>query len=200
MLAAVKCQRGLGLVELLIAVTVLGIIAAIATPSFSDMLNRRRVQAVATSISTDLAYLRTEQSLRPKDLTMYINTSPAARGTSCYAIGILQNLGDCASCWETDPNKVCTRSMPLVRAERLSTSTNVSFTASASKLKFDQLRLTPIPSNFSFDICGASSIDPRPVLRVELNAVGRAKICSPNGSISGYGSCTSGPDIQCPTS
>jgi len=198
-----KRSLGLGLVELIVAVAVLGIIAAVAAPSFSDMLNRRRVQAVATSISTDIAYFRAEQSLRNQELDLLVNLDPVGHATSCYAIGILQNSRTCKACWNADDAAVCTGFGPAalpVKVERLPTNTNVSFAANTDTLKFELPQLTPKPSDFFFDVCGASKINPRPVLRVELNAVGRAKVCSPNSSMSGYGTCTNGSALQCPAS
>ncbi|MDY0745841.1 hypothetical protein SNE35_15075 [Paucibacter sp. R3-3] len=186
----------------MIGIVVLGIIAAVAAPAFTDMLNRRRVQAVATGISTDLAYLRAEQSVRPADLIMWVNGDPVGTQVSCYAIGIKSTTSSCDKCWNT--TGVCDDDKTLVRAERVPASSQVSFRVwspdgAVPNFKFAQPRLVPTINNIFFDVCGSSRSSPRAVLRVELSSLGRASVCSPNGSMSGYGTCTIATEPQCPT-
>lgn len=192
--------QGIGLVEIMVTVVVLGIIAAVAAPSFTDMLNRRRVQAVANSIATDLAYLRTEQSVRPSEIDLQVNGNPTGKQMSCYSMfigGISGNTCDC-----TNMSKVCTGGFvtpavdPLIRVERTAAGTGVTYAALTAgavfngNFKYDSARLSPSPANLYFDVCGSSASSTRPILRVEFNSVGRARVCSPNGSVSGYGQCT----------
>lgn len=53
-------QRGFTLVELLVVVALLAIVAALAAPSFTDQLARRRLEGVSTDLSTDLQFARTQ--------------------------------------------------------------------------------------------------------------------------------------------
>jgi type IV fimbrial biogenesis protein FimT len=53
-------SQGLTLVELLIVLAVAAILAALAAPSFTDQFARRRLEGVATELSTDLQFARTQ--------------------------------------------------------------------------------------------------------------------------------------------
>ncbi|WP_144006833.1 Tfp pilus assembly protein FimT/FimU [Pelomonas sp. KK5] len=199
--------RGLGLVEIMIAVVVLGVIAAVAAPSFTDMVNRRRVKAVAADISTDLAYLRSEAMTRPFQITLWMNQSPQGHGMSCYTIGYQNAGGDCRSCWQDSP---CTEGGEAkeTKTSRLPLSNSVSYVARSQGgpavyegvLSLSSPRAKPNPVNFAVDVCGNPNASPRAVLRVELNELGRPQTCSPNQSMSGYGACLTTDAPSCPSS
>jgi len=206
----VQHVRGIGLVEIMVTVVVLGIIAAVAAPSFTDMLNRRRVEAVANSITTDLAFMRTEQSAHPSEIDLQVNSDPTGKQMSCYAIYVPNSQFTC-DC--TNVAKVCSPKFgsstldPLIRAEQTPASTKVSYAAFSAGavlpagkfFKYDTARLIPSPADMYFDICGSPKSSTRPILRVEFNDAGRARICSPNSSMGGYGSCTAPVAApQCP--
>lgn len=53
-------QTGFTLIELLVVIAVLGIIAAMAAPSFSEMVARRRVEGAVAEMSSDLQYARSQ--------------------------------------------------------------------------------------------------------------------------------------------
>lgn len=53
-------HRGFTLVELLIVLAVTAILATLAAPSFTDQFARRRIEGVATEMSTDLHFARTQ--------------------------------------------------------------------------------------------------------------------------------------------
>lgn len=53
-------QRGFTMIELMVVVLLLGIAASLAAPSFTDQLARRRLEGVATDLSTDMQFARTQ--------------------------------------------------------------------------------------------------------------------------------------------
>lgn len=63
-------KRGFGLIELMVTLVVLAILMAIAAPSFSDLLDRRRVSGLANEISTDIQWVRTEALKRNRLVTL----------------------------------------------------------------------------------------------------------------------------------
>ncbi len=51
---------GFTIIELMIVIAVIAILAAIAVPSFSDTLERKRIQGVAESVKAEFEYARSE--------------------------------------------------------------------------------------------------------------------------------------------
>jgi type IV fimbrial biogenesis protein FimT len=64
------CQKGFGLIELLIGLTLVGILASIAYPGFSGMIEAQRHRDAALQLSHSLRSARTEALLRSQ--TMWV--------------------------------------------------------------------------------------------------------------------------------
>lgn len=75
----VRAQRGLTLVELMIALTVFAIICFAAAPSFSGMLARHRTNNVAMDLANALSLARSEAVKR--------NTSVSVAASGVWATG-----------------------------------------------------------------------------------------------------------------
>ncbi len=63
-------SRGFSLIELLVTIAVAAIIAGLAAPSFSKMINANRVQTVSSGLQADLSYARTEAVKRGSWVTV----------------------------------------------------------------------------------------------------------------------------------
>jgi type IV fimbrial biogenesis protein FimT len=61
-LESLTMQRGRGftLIELLVVMALAAVLAALVAPSFSEQIARRRLEGVATDLSTDLQFARTQ--------------------------------------------------------------------------------------------------------------------------------------------
>jgi type IV fimbrial biogenesis protein FimT len=55
-----RTQRGFTLIELMVVVVLVAVLLVLAAPSFTDQLARRRLEGVATELSTDLQFARTQ--------------------------------------------------------------------------------------------------------------------------------------------
>lgn len=52
--------HGFTLIELLVVIALAGVLAALVAPSFNEQIWRRRLEGVATELSTDLQFARTQ--------------------------------------------------------------------------------------------------------------------------------------------
>ncbi|HEX9390492.1 MAG TPA: GspH/FimT family pseudopilin [Usitatibacteraceae bacterium] len=68
-------QRGFTLMELLLTITVLGILTAVATPSFIDVIKSQKVKNMGTDIQLALVKARSEAVKRNRNVTLSPNTS-----------------------------------------------------------------------------------------------------------------------------
>ncbi len=73
-------QRGFTLTELLIAVVVIGILAALAAPSFNDLIKSQRIKSMASDLNASLTVARSEAIKRNKNVTITPITAGAWQG------------------------------------------------------------------------------------------------------------------------
>lgn len=72
-------QRGFSLVELMVTISVMAILLAVAVPSFRDVIHRSHVSSTSNELLASLAYARTEAVTRGQLVSM----CPSSSGTSC---------------------------------------------------------------------------------------------------------------------
>jgi type IV fimbrial biogenesis protein FimT len=92
---AQRCRNiaGVTLTELLIAMAIIGIMAGIAAPSFSDLMTKQRTKAVAADIYIALSKARSEAIKRNTSVTL----SPKSGTTTWQAGWEIFNPTDAAS-------------------------------------------------------------------------------------------------------
>lgn len=86
-----KKANGFTLIELMITLTVLGILVSIAVPSFFDLLSNNRMTSTTNSISAGLQAARSEAIIRKTPVIFCQNNGS---GTGCAA-----SLGTLAAGW-----------------------------------------------------------------------------------------------------
>ncbi|MFH1603932.1 MAG: GspH/FimT family pseudopilin [Pseudomonadota bacterium] len=70
-------QLGLTMIELLIVLAIMGILASLAAPSFSDLVKSQRIKSMATDLNASLTLARSEAVKRNRDVTL----SPTTPGS-----------------------------------------------------------------------------------------------------------------------
>lgn len=190
MLAQMKHRHnGVTLVELMVVLVILGVLAALAAPSMADMWNRRRVAAVADEIANDLAFARSEAVAKGTNVQIHYKKST---DLSCYTVNYRGTVGFCNCLSTTAPacDPIDTTATE-VKTVQIPGSLGVTFESTgatgigANRIEFTFPQFTPNPADFSVLVSGRRGVS----LKVQVNAMGRIKTCSPNGTMPGVASC-----------
>lgn len=87
-------QTGMTLIELMVTVTVVAILAAVATPSLRQMVENNRLTALNNQLVSSLNYVRAEAVKRAYDVTMCVRAADGADADSepeCATSGGFEN-------------------------------------------------------------------------------------------------------------
>jgi len=85
-------NAGFTLVELVVTIAVVGILAAIAIPSFSGIIANNKARGIATDLYFDLAKTRSEAVKRNMDVTMSPSDGGWKKGWSIYPSNQVDNV------------------------------------------------------------------------------------------------------------
>lgn len=156
-------QRGFTLIELMVTVAIMAILAAIAYPSFTDLIERNRLKGATEGLFADLQFAKAEAIKRNQDVTLTATT-----GTS----------------WKYDitlPDATVLKSVKAadVRGVTLSAATN------AGKTVFKPVRSTADAASFTMQ----RDSDTSQTMKVKVSDLGRILICSDSSAVLGYKSC-----------
>lgn len=129
-----KMQKGLTLIELMVVVTIAAILAGIAAPSFSNLINSTRMASTMSQLTSDLNRARSEAIKRNRRVLVCVRGTDTACGAGtnwqngwlvCYD----ENQdGACDATSAANPN-------PIVVHQTL--NANLTLTALAASLYFN---------------------------------------------------------------
>ncbi|CAM3838888.1 Tfp pilus assembly protein FimT/FimU [Roseateles saccharophilus] len=185
-------RRGLTLVEILVALAVLGVIAAAAAPSLAEMMERRRVVAATQELASIFSYAKSETNVTGAVLNLHLEPSVDSQ-VSCARL-VTQSSRDTCGC-NVATSDACSQvkgASVTLREFLLPKSTGVSFVASAvwgaggNVLSFSRNVHYTNVQNFQLTVTGQRT---GAQLRIEYNDLGRVHVCAPSGSLGGYPAC-----------
>ena len=184
---------GLSLIELLVAVAVIGVLASFAVPSLSDLMERRRVAAVAQELAGILNYARSETNVNGDFINVHLEKDPTGK-RSCAMVNVQSGAQSLCKCYLDRENICGIAPVAILRLFQIENADGVSFEASATQwgalknvLTFERGRYFPDVSGVNITVTGKRT---GAQLRVELNEANRVRTCAPHGSVSGFPVCS----------
>ena len=197
-----RSGSGVTLIEMLVGVAVLGVVLAVAIPSLTGLIERRRVVAAAGEIASMFVYAKSESNVVSDSFSLHMEPVPSSvtQYSSCLRFGHTAMIGACTC--NLPPSAPCTigtgavlREFTLPRDQSVSFApTTASRASERSKnvLGFDRNHRYTGVQNIQIDVKGART---GATLRVEYNCAGRLRTCSPDGSMSGFPKCDPKPTV-----
>jgi type IV fimbrial biogenesis protein FimT len=188
-----RVTQGLTLVELLTVIAIVVVLLALAVPSFVSFIARQRVNSITNELVHDMQYARSEAMQRKQKVYLIFGT--ALSGQACYLIYISSDPNpSCNVCGGAGPCQLTYPLKEVVVPSSIGFATSPSVAAKTPSGRIDflperQLTATGLamvdPPLWNVQV--ASSVSGR--LLMAVDAAGRSKVCSPDGSISGAKAC-----------
>jgi len=169
-----KKVLGFTLVELMVTIAIVGILASMAVPSFSKMIERNRLKEVAEGLKSDLMFARTESIKRNQNI--FVNRVTGNNGTWFYGF----NTSAC------DSSEATTTEADFCTAKRVlgSNYSQTNLISQSGPTTFSFRRGT---ANAGYTCFSTTNYR----LRVKISNTGRITVCTNTGSaaVIGYESC-----------
>jgi type IV fimbrial biogenesis protein FimT len=175
-------QRGFTLIEAAVTLTILGVLACGAAPSFRGLIERQRLAGLAAQLATDVQFARSEAVLRNEALRLSFYSG--AWGT-CYVVHT--GTRNQCSCAAAAPEASCGADAVQIKTVIVSVSTGASVRANVSSMLFDPLHGTSTPTGtlkVGSPTTGA--------IHHVVNVLGRVRTCTPavpGPAVPGYRPC-----------
>ena len=169
-------RAGFTLIELMITLAVLGVLAAIAAPSFSEVLERRKLNGAGEALFANLVFAKTEAIKRNTPVRVtFVGTGT----TWCYGLAVN------AACDCSDNVPACTidgitKIVDQDDYSKVSVAVGSSFANSFTS--FSPLRGAANNGTLTFEISTGAEFS------VSLSSFGRITLCSDTGAF-GYSGC-----------
>ncbi|RDE51114.1 MAG: prepilin-type N-terminal cleavage/methylation domain-containing protein [Candidatus Accumulibacter meliphilus] len=181
-------MRGFSLIELIVAMAILGILMSLGIPAFSDWMRNARVRTMAESVLNGLQLARAEAVRRNTTVGFYLvdtTTSACALSTAgpSWIVSVDSPVGQC----DVAASDTVAPRIIQSRAGNESGGAATTVAAGQSSVVFNGLgRPTPLPGgniaiNFT-DAAGAACVaasGPVRCLRAEISVGGQIRMCDP---------------------
>jgi type IV fimbrial biogenesis protein FimT len=175
-----RYERGFSLIELLITISIVAILAALAAPSFTRMIESRRLIAATEGVYAHLQFARSEAVKLHTDLNLSVKTGAA------WCMGISNNAScDCSTagaCVYGASSATAT----LERNLKGSDYPNVTLTSPSANINYvvNNTRGTLGATGDTIELSSPSGLK----TRVIFSRLGRIRFCT-TSSTGGYPAC-----------
>ncbi len=155
-----KKPRGVTLIELLVTIIILAILATMAIPSFTNLLERQRLINATEAIYSDMQNARSEAVKRSLQFVVSIQNG-------CLTV----------SDQVVSPTVVLTNTC-------MTAFPTISMSDTGLPMSFDRVRGIPSPTGGTITLTSSNSL----VAKVIISRFGRVRVCSPT-KVGGYPTC-----------
>jgi len=182
---ALLSRRGFTLVELLITVAIGAILMALAVPSMQSFISRKRLEAAASDLVTDLRYMRSAKLERGRTVSIRFSSSDTK---TCYVIYV-EGFNPFARCnCNSEPvcNVVESGNEPL-KVVAIPRSSGIELRSSQEKMTLVGLDGLPQGGKtLQIAVTGQHGNE----VQVSTNELARPSICSVSGHENSLTQCT----------
>ncbi len=192
-------SRGFSLVEAMLVVAIIGVLVAMAVPSYHDMIERNRLKQAIETLKSDLQWMRTETIKKSCSLRASFTNSgawsyqifipPADAGTPC---AIQQYYHGCTAAVTAAATTNC-NIKTVTSAEFPGTTMGAVafFSSPTTEVEFDFRRGEAKRSNNNFSNGRVELSSSNYSVKVVVAPVGRVRICNIDDldGLSGYTNC-----------
>ncbi|OQK18659.1 hypothetical protein AU255_02675 [Methyloprofundus sedimenti] len=169
-------QTGFTLTELMVVIAIVGILAAVAVPSFNDSIERSRLVSASEAVIADLRWARSEAIKRNRKTRVTYTTG----ASWSYTIIVDSNNNDT---YGDTVGGIADETIKSVTGSNFP-STSISSVAfsSVAYTTFDPVRGTASAGNVILTSSAYS-------IKATVSTLGRTKLCAVSSSFSGYSVC-----------
>lgn len=192
-------SQGFSLVEAMIVIAIMGILVAIAVPSYQDTIERNRLKQAIEAIKSDLQWMRTETIKKSCNLhasftngvawSYDIYIPPAEAGTPC---AIQQFYHGCIAAVTAAADDNCSlRAVDSTQFSGTTMGTVAFFSSPTTEAEFGFRRGEAARSNNNASNGKVELSSSNYTVKVVVASVGRVRVCNIAGSngLFGYPDC-----------